>query len=66
MVHALSVEIRKRMAMAVGSGSSCNAVARRFDVAPSTVIKLMNHIKATGSPAPKKIGGLPQAQACRP
>jgi transposase len=57
MVQALSLDIRKRMARAIGSGSSCNAVAKRFDVAPSTVIKLMSHIKATGSPAPKKIGG---------
>jgi transposase len=57
MVHALSLDMRKRMAKAVDAGSSRNAVARRFDVAPSTVIKLMSHIKATGSAAPKKIGG---------
>ena len=57
MTQALSLDIRKRMAKAVDAGSSCNAVAKRFDVAPSTVIKLMSHIKVTGSPAPKKIGG---------
>jgi transposase len=57
MVHALSLDIRKRMAKAVDGGSSRNAVAKRFDVAPSTVIKLMTHIKMTGSPVPKKIGG---------
>lgn len=57
MTQALSLDIRKRMVKAVDAGSSCNAVAKRFDVAPSTVIKLMSHIKVTGSPAPKKIGG---------
>lgn len=57
MVHALSLDIRKRMAKAVDAGSSRNSVAKRFDVAPSTVIKLMARIKATGSAASKKIGG---------
>lgn len=57
MVQALSLDIRKRVAKAVDGGSSRNAVAKRFDVAPSTVIKLMTHIKATGSAVPKKIGG---------
>jgi len=45
------------MAKAADAGSSCNAVAKRFDVAPSTVLKLMSPIKVTGSPAPQKIGG---------
>ena len=57
MVQALSLDIRKRMAKAVDGGLSRNAVAKRFDVAPSTVIKLMKHIEVTGSPVPKKIGG---------
>ena len=57
MVQALSLDIRRRMAKAVDAGSSRNSVAKRFDVAPSTVIKLMTHIKATGSATPKKIGG---------
>jgi putative transposase len=57
MVQALSLDIRKRMAKAVGAGASRNSVAKRFDVAASTVIKLMQHAKATGSLAPKKIGG---------
>jgi putative transposase len=45
------------MAKAVAAGASRNSVARRFDVAASTVIKLMSHAKATGSLAPKKMGG---------
>ena len=57
MVQPLSLDIRKRMAKAVEAGASCNSVAKRFDAAASTVIKLMSHVKATGSLAPKKIGG---------
>jgi transposase len=57
MVQALSNDIRKRIAKAVDGGLSRNKAAKRFDVAVSTVVKLMNHIKETGSIAPKKIGG---------
>ena len=57
MVQPLSLDIRKRMAKAVDAGASRNSVAKRFDVAASTVIKLMQHAKATGSLAPKRMGG---------
>jgi putative transposase len=57
MVQPLSLDIRKRMAKAVDAGASRNSVAKRFDVAASTVIKLMQHARATGSLAPKKMGG---------
>ncbi len=57
MVQPLSLDIRKRMAKAVDAGASRNSVAKRFDVAASTVIKLMQHAKATGDLAPKKMGG---------
>lgn len=57
MVQPLSLDIRKRMAKAVEAGASRNAVAKRFDVAASTVIKLMQHAKVTGSLTPKKMGG---------
>jgi transposase len=57
MVQPLSLDIRERMAKAVDAGASRNSVAKRFDVAASTVIKLMQHAKATGSLKPKKIGG---------
>jgi putative transposase len=53
----LSLDIRKRMAKAVSVGASRNSVAKRFDVAASTVIKLMQHAKATGSLVPKRMGG---------
>ena len=57
MVQALSLDIRNRVVKAVDAGASCNGVAKRFDVAPSTVIKLMAHVTATGSVAPKQMGG---------
>jgi putative transposase len=54
---ALSLEFRKRIVGAVERGESCRAVAARFEVAESTVIKLMQRFRETGSVAPKKIGG---------
>ena len=57
MVQALSNDIRKRIVKAVEGGLSRNAAAKRFDVVPSTVVKLMKHVEETGSIAPKKIGG---------
>ena len=57
MVQAFSIDIRKRMVKAVETGASRNSVAKRFDVAVSTVIKLMQHAKATGSLLPKRMGG---------
>ena len=57
MVQPLSLDVRKRMAKAVDAGTSRNSVAKRFDVAASTVIKLMQQAKATGSLVPKRMGG---------
>ncbi len=57
MVRPLSLDIRKRLAKAVGAGASRNSVAKRFDVAASTVIKLMQHARTTGSLVPKRMGG---------
>lgn len=54
---ALSLEFRKRLVRAVERGESCRAVAARFEVAQSTVIKLMQRFRATGSVAAKRIGG---------
>ena len=62
MVQALSLDIRKRMAKVVDGGSSRNAVAKHFDVAPSTMIKLMTHIKVTGSPVAKRVFGYRKAK----
>jgi transposase len=57
MVQAISNDLRKRIVKAVEGGLSRNKASKRFDVAVSTVVNLMNHVKETGSIAPKKIGG---------
>lgn len=57
MVQALSGDMRRRIAKAVNAGLSRNQAAKKFDVAVSTVVKLMQRVKETGSVAPKKIGG---------
>lgn len=54
---ALSNDLRVRLVRAVEAGASCRQVAARFDVSPSTVIKLMQRVRTTGSVAPGKIGG---------
>lgn len=56
-----SMDLRERIAEAVHSGMSCNAAAKRFSVAPSSAIKLMQAEAKTGSLAPKKMGGYRQA-----
>jgi len=42
---------------AVEQGSSIRGAARRFAVSPSAAIKLMQRVRATGSPAPARSGG---------
>jgi putative transposase len=57
MPAPLSLDLRKRIVQAVGRGCSIREAARRFAVAPSTAIKLMQRVEATGSPAPARYGG---------
>ena len=57
MPRPLSNDLRIRMVNAVQNGESRHAVAERFDVAPSSVIKLMQAFEATGSHEPKRMGG---------
>ncbi len=57
MGATLSLDLRGRIVRAVEKGASRRAVSRRFEVAESTVIKLMQRFRATGSVAPRKIGG---------
>ncbi len=57
MTAALSNDLRERLVRAVEQGSSATAVARRFDVSASAVVKLMRRVRDTGSVAPGKIGG---------
>lgn len=57
MAAPLSMDLRRRLVSAVEAGASCNSVAKRFGVSVSTVIKLMQRVRATGSPAPGQMGG---------
>jgi len=57
MTAPLSQDLRLRMIRAVESGSSARSVAERFEVSPSAVIKLVDHVRRTGSTEPAKIGG---------
>ena len=57
MTRPLSNDLRERVVAAVRSGESCRAVAVRFGVAVSSVVKWSQRLRATGSVAPGKMGG---------
>ena len=57
MALPLSQDLRTRIVRFVAAGSSMRQAAARFDVSPSSAIKLMRRVRATGSTAPSKVGG---------
>lgn len=57
MTRPLSNDLRERVVAAVLGGMSHRQAASRFDVAVSSVVKLMQRYRATGSVAPGKMGG---------
>ena len=57
MPRAYSLDLRERVVSAVEAGASCRAVAERFGVAVSTVVKWSQRYRVTGSVAPSQIGG---------
>jgi len=57
MSQPLSEDLRERIIAAVQSGGSRRAVADRYGVAPSTVTKLIQHLKNRGTLEPAKQGG---------
>jgi transposase len=57
MTRALSNDLRERVIAAVAAGGSSRAVAARFGVAVSSVVKWSQRHRATGSVAPGKMGG---------
>lgn len=57
MVRPLSNDLRKRVVAAVVGGESCRAVALRFGVAVSSVVKWSQRYRSTGSVAPDRMGG---------
>lgn len=57
MSRPLSNDLRERVVAAVSGGESCRAVAARFGVAVSSVVKWSQRHRATGSVAPGKMAG---------
>ena len=57
MARPLSNDLRERVVGAVLSGESCRAVALRFGVAVSSVVKWSQRQRATGSVSPGQMGG---------
>lgn len=57
MTAPLSKDLRKRLLAAVEGGQSCRSVAKRFEVAASTVIKLVGRWRREGHADPKPMGG---------
>lgn len=57
MAKPASSDLRKRVILAVLAGQSSRAVARRFNVAPSSPSKWTQHYRETGSFEPRKMGG---------
>ena len=56
MGKAISADLRTRMVRGIARGQSRRAIAERFDVAPSTAVRLQARYRATGSIAPDKQG----------
>jgi transposase len=56
-MRPLSNDLRERAVAAVNDGETCRAVAARFGVAASTVVKWSQRYRSTGSVAPGKVGG---------
>lgn len=57
MTRPLSNDLRERVVRAVLAGESCRAVASRFGVAVSSVVKWSQRHRRTGSVLPAKMGG---------
>lgn len=65
MTWALSNDLRERVVAAVLAGARCREAAARFGVAVSSVVKLSQRYRATGSVAPGKMGGHRKRFSCR-
>jgi transposase len=57
MIATLSNDLRGRVVAAVLNGEGCRAVAARFEVDVSSVVKWSQRHRATGSVRPGKMGG---------
>ena len=56
MAFLISKDMRTRMLRGMKAGKSARAVARQFEVAPSTASRLKKHVAATGSIEPRPPG----------
>jgi transposase len=59
MGKGYSLDLRERIVAKVASGVSRREAARHFGVSDSCAIKLVQRVKATGSPAPARQGRPP-------
>ena len=57
MARPYSDDLRERVIDALNSGLSCRAVADRFGVSVSAVVKWSQRFRATGSVSAKRMGG---------
>ena len=57
MAYPLSVDLRERVVRYVLLGHSRHAAAAKFDISVSSAVRIMQLHMATGSVAPKVIGG---------
>jgi transposase len=56
MGKAISSDLRERIVRGVEAGQSRRAMAARFEVAPSTAVRIEDRYRVTGSVAPAKQG----------
>ncbi len=56
MGKAISSDLRERIVRGVEAGHSRRAMAARFEVAPSTAVRIQDRYRATGSVAPARQG----------
>jgi transposase len=57
MARPYSLDLRERVLAALADGDSCRAVAKRFCVSVSAVVKWSQRARVTGSPAAAPMGG---------
>jgi len=57
MARPYSRDLREKAIAAVEAGQSCRAVARRFGLSVSSVVKWMQRFRASGSVEAKPMGG---------
>lgn len=57
MARSLSLDLRERAMARLAAGESVRLIAAALSVAPSSVVKWSQRLRATGSAAPGRLGG---------